>query len=119
MGPKRKLAENKENDLTSSAKKTKSFDENSDDDVICLDAENEDIERVVANTTSNLTPQRLGDISNKFNVLAAKFPIGEQPKTQPIEASAKQVETTSSKPQKSLNFASNNVQTGKFFIELN
>lgn len=110
MGPKRKLVENKENESTWSAKKTKSFDENSDDDVICLDVENE---RVVANTSSNLTPQRLGDLSNKFNVLAAKTPIGEQPKTQPIEASAKEVEPSSNKSQ---GFASNNVQTGMFLL---
>ena len=105
MGPKRKFVENKENDLSSSAKKNKSFDEeNSDDDVICLDVENKDIERSASN---NLTPQRLADLSNKPNVLAAKTPIGEKQKTQPIEASANEVE------HKTQNF---NVQAGMVLL---
>ena len=90
MDPKRKLVANKENALTSSAKKAKSLDENVNDGVVFLDTENKDIERLVS---SNLTPQRLGDLSNKFNVLAAK-----------------QVELASNKNQKSLNFASSNAQ---------
>jgi hypothetical protein len=58
----------------------------------------------------NLTPQRLAHLSNKFNVLATKTPISDQPKTPSIEVSVKQVETASNKRQKSLNFASSNSQ---------